>query len=82
MPEITEVQKFKYEPGDRFVLRFKGGFVTAEQAAEIAGKFRAGMQLPADAPVVVLDDSWDLTITNDTVKVTPGAPTGHEVEER
>jgi hypothetical protein len=77
-PTISRVEKFQYEPGDRYILRFKEGMIGAEQAAEIVTRFRAALQLPGDCPVVVLGSDWELTITNNGVKVTPPVPDGDE----
>lgn len=63
LPEITEVQRFQYHPGDRFILRLKEHYALEQQQIDdIKVRFLAALQLPEETPVVVLDSSWDLTI--------------------
>lgn len=66
LPEITEVERFRYSPGDRFVLHYDGYMVNREQAEEIVSQFRVIMGLPDTAPVCVIDASWDLKIVEES----------------
>ena len=63
IPEITEVERFRYWPGDRFVLHYDG-FLTYESAREVIDHFRGALNLPADAPVAIIDQSWTLVIVS------------------
>lgn len=64
LPEITEVQKFRYQPGDRFILRLREGMVSQQEAEDVKRRFLAALQLPEDTPIAVLSGDWDLTITS------------------
>jgi hypothetical protein len=63
LPEITEVQRFRYAPGYKFVVKVPSDtMLTHEIAREIVVRFVAAADLPAGTPVVVLADDWELTI--------------------
>lgn len=63
LPEITEVQRFRYAPGDRFILKASAGTrIDMADAGAIARRFRAAAGLPDGAPVVILTDDWEVTI--------------------
>lgn len=61
---ITEVQRYTYKPGDRFIVRVAGEVFSREQAEEIAGHFRSVMKLPEDVPVVVIDECVDVEVVS------------------
>jgi hypothetical protein len=61
LPEITQVQRFRYSPGDRFIVRVDHE-VDMQTAAEITSEFRRALQLPDDTPVVVVPKGFDLEI--------------------
>lgn len=61
LPGVTEIQRFRYSPGDRFVLRVDHE-VDQQQAYEIVTGFRRALQLPGDVPVVVVPQGFDLEI--------------------
>lgn len=63
LPEITEVQRFQYKPGDRFILHYDTGYLDAEQAREIVKRFREALKLPNDVPVAIMDQEWTVVIT-------------------
>lgn len=63
LPEITSAQKYRYEPGDSFILKFKGSQVSQEEAAEIKRRFTAALHLPEDTPIAILCEDWELLIT-------------------
>lgn len=63
LPGITEVQRFTYRPGDRFIVRVPEAWDQAEADA-IAGHFRSVMKLPDDVPVCVVDDVVDIEIVS------------------
>ncbi len=67
LPEITEVQRFRYAPGDRFVVKVPGT-VSQQMAHDIVRQLRYVLDLPDGTPVVVLADGWGLTIAG------PGEP--------
>ena len=62
-PEIKEAERFQYKPGDRFVLHCEG-FLTQEAARECIARFRATLNLPADVPVAIIDQSWTMVIVS------------------
>ena len=62
-PEIKEVERFQYKSGDRFVLHCEG-FLTREQARTCIDRFRTTLNLPDDAPVEIIDQSWTLVIVS------------------
>ena len=62
-PEIKEVERLQYKPGDRFVLHCEG-FLTQEQARTCINRFRATLNLPGDTPVAIIDQSWTLVIVS------------------
>lgn len=72
LPEITEVQRFTYKPGDWFILRFKGSVVTQEQARDAVRKFRAVFMLPDYVPIGVVDDSLEILIVEPVNAGDPG----------
>lgn len=53
LPDITEVQRVAYKPGDRFILRVSEP-VGRDEATEITAQFRRLMDLPAGVPVIVV----------------------------
>lgn len=61
LPEVTEVQRFRYQPGDRFIVKVPWD-VGPREAEEIRQRFRAVAQLPDDTPVVILPGDWELMI--------------------
>ncbi len=71
LPEITEVQRFRYLPGDRFVVKVPGT-VSQQMASEIVRQLRYALDLPDGTPVVILADGWGLTITGPADDETPG----------
>jgi hypothetical protein len=62
LPEITEIQRLRYSPGDRLIVRTTLDVLTAPQSAEIQRRIRAYLEVPDDVPVVVLPAGWDLTV--------------------
>ena len=62
LPDISEVERFQYKPGDRFILKYSGTIYDMTQAREIGQRFRAVMKLPDDTPVAVIDESWEVMI--------------------
>jgi hypothetical protein len=58
---VTEVRRFRYRPGDRFIVRVDFE-VDQQTAREIVREFRSGLQLPDDVPVVVVPRGFDLEI--------------------
>jgi hypothetical protein len=66
LPEITEVQRLRLEPGDRLVIRCESrlDMATGQRIKEHA---RAALKLGDDFPVMVLGDGIDV----DVVSVTP-----------
>lgn len=63
IPEVTEVERFRYAPGDRFVLHCDG-YLTYGSAREVVTHFRGALNLPDDAPVAILDQDWTLVIVS------------------
>jgi len=66
LPPITEVERFEYKPGDRFIVHIDADWLNEEMAHDIARRFRVVMQLPEDTAVVILGrDSWVEIIAGD-----------------
>jgi hypothetical protein len=64
-PEVTAVERFNYKEGDRFILHVSSiRLMTEDYAQDLISRFRAAMALPDDAPVVVVDGSFDIEIVN------------------
>ena len=62
---VTEVQRFTYKPGDRFVLHVEHQ-VCLEEVREIISRFRQAAQLPDDVPVIVFSSGIRLEIVEDS----------------
>lgn len=63
IPKITEVERFRYAPDDRFVLHCDG-LIEYQQARAVVNLFRVALDLPDDAPVAILDQDWTLVIVS------------------
>lgn len=61
IPEITEVQRYLFHPGDRFILHVDYE-IDSELAQDMVARFSAALQLPEGTPVAVLGSGWNLTI--------------------
>jgi hypothetical protein len=64
LPEVTEIQRWKIEPGDRLILRTDRR-VDQAQAEMIRERVRYWLALPADVPVVILDGEWTAEVVSD-----------------
>jgi hypothetical protein len=62
LPEVTEIIRWEYRPGDRLIARVSTGKVSPEQAVEIADRIRASFQLPGSAPIVVAGEDWSFEV--------------------
>ncbi len=65
LPEITEVERFTYRPGDRFIIHIEAN-ISHEIAWGIAEMFRGQMNLPDDVPVVVLGKGARVEIVSES----------------
>ena len=62
LPDISEVERFQYRPGDRFILKYTGTIYDMAAVNEIGRRFREVLHLPSDTPIAVIDERWGVTI--------------------
>lgn len=62
LPEVKEITRWSYRPGDRLICHTDIGTITREQAHEIAGRIRAQLGLPEDAPIVIAGTNWSFEV--------------------
>jgi hypothetical protein len=61
LPEITEVQRLTWKPGDRIVVRTED-VLTARQASDMQEIIRARLALPDDVRFIVLGRGMSLEV--------------------
>ena len=64
-PAVTEVERFMYKNGDRFIIHIDDDYTTFEQARQIVKEFHAKMNLPDDVPVIIVNKNWTVAIASD-----------------
>jgi hypothetical protein len=64
LPEITAVQRWTMQPGDRLVVRVKGTLEPGHAEA-LRDYVRKQLQVPDDFPLIITDDSAEISIIND-----------------
>jgi hypothetical protein len=72
LPEVTEVQRLRLEPGDRLVVRADRE-LTQHQTETIPSRVRAALHLPDDFPVMVIPAGFSVEV------VTPSAESGEKL---
>ena len=65
MPKVTEIVRWSYQPGDRLIARVARATVTSEQAAEVAARIRAALQLPSSAPIAIATEEWTFEVVTE-----------------
>jgi hypothetical protein len=63
LPEIAEVQRYRYEPGDRFIIKTEWD-ISMQQAAELKDRLRAALRLDSSVPIAVLSNGTEVEIVN------------------
>jgi hypothetical protein len=53
LPEVKEIVRWEYKPGDRLIVRVDHPVIDHKHANDIAELVKARLKLPPDAPVVV-----------------------------
>jgi hypothetical protein len=61
LPEIAEVQRLTVNPGDRLIVRAPAK-LDAATAAHLIERLRAGLDLPDDVRVVILDGGMSVEV--------------------
>lgn len=61
LPDVTEVQRMTYKPGDRFILRVSVT-VGNREADDITAQFRRVMRLPPEVPVIVVPEWLEVSV--------------------
>jgi len=78
LPEITDVQRYRLQPGDALVLRVAGR-ISPVQAERVKEQVRAGLGiLGEDVPVLVLDESASLSVASSAGIASTGPPAACE----
>lgn len=66
LPEVTEVQRLRLEPGDSLVVHVddRNRHLTMANAADLQGRVRAVLGLASDFPVLVLPHDMSLEVVS------------------
>ena len=72
LPQVTEVQRLRLEPGDKLVIRADVDRMSHEDADMLQCRVRAALRVPDDFPVMVLPAGWSAEVLNS------GAPAAAE----
>lgn len=64
MPRVTEIARWKPEPGDRLIVFINEEFLSREEARSIARQVRDALLLPDDFPLLVATPQITLTVLN------------------
>jgi NAD-dependent DNA ligase len=62
LPEITEIQRWKIEPGDRIIVRLAADIVSEYQADLIKNTVRYHLALAPDFPVLVTTPGTHISV--------------------
>lgn len=65
LPEVTEITRWEYRPGDRLIAHTDEPLMSREQALEIAGEIRRRLRLPAHAPVIIAGKGWTFEVLSE-----------------
>ena len=63
LPEVTEIQRWKLEPGDRLIVA-TDRVVSLSDVERIKERVRAALALPADFPVLVHGTDATVEVVN------------------
>ena len=74
LPEVTDVQRFRLEPGDALVVHLNTDHLTAEDAATVRMRARAGLGLGEDVPILILGPGNRLSVVNAAAMSTGASP--------
>lgn len=64
LPEITDVQRLRLEPGDALVLHLAADRISAADALMVKERARAGLGLGDDVPLLVLAAGHRLSVVS------------------
>ena len=64
LPEITDVQRLRLEPGDALVVHLNAHELTESDALMVRTRARAGLGLAEDVPILILAAGQRLSLVN------------------
>jgi hypothetical protein len=62
IPQITEAERLRLEPGDALVIHLNAGHITVAEAGLIEGRVRARLKLGDGIPVMVLPAAMGVSV--------------------